>query len=219
MRYSSRGFTLIELLVVIAIIAILAAILFPVFARARGKARQTACLSNIKQLTLAIEMYVQDNDEVLPASRQWSGGRVPKGANPLIWAACVAPYVKNTQIFECPDARGQGWYVQDWANRGRLPVGLNLNAENAVNLPYALAQFQDPSVTLLLADSTPGDTAAPTNARGFQVTPGRAPNTQAAIGDRHNGGTTVGLMDGHAKWYNASTIWQFNNAAGLRWTP
>ena len=129
MRRATPGFTLIELLVVIAIIAILAAILFPVFSRARAKARQTACLSNIKQLTLAIDMYAQDNDETLPPSRQWSGA-IPSGANPLIWPAYIAPYIKNTQIFECPDAKGTGWYVQDWANRGRLPVGINRNAED-----------------------------------------------------------------------------------------
>ena len=83
MRRVRTGFTLIELLVVIAIIAILAAILFPVFARAREKARQTSCLSNVKQLSLGIDMYAQDNDETLIPSRQWSGP-VGSGANPYI---------------------------------------------------------------------------------------------------------------------------------------
>src|SRR5713226_8900708 len=98
MKRRAAGFTLIELLVVIAIIAILAAILFPVFAQARAKARQTACLSNMKQLGLAIMQYTQDYDEVYPPS-QW-------GVNPPVvvsWPTMVYPYVKNAGVFVCPD--------------------------------------------------------------------------------------------------------------------
>jgi prepilin-type N-terminal cleavage/methylation domain-containing protein/prepilin-type processing-associated H-X9-DG protein len=219
MRRTAPGFTLIELLVVIAIIAILASILFPVFARAREKARQTSCLSNVKQLTLAIDMYAQDNDETLIPSRQWSGA-VPSGGNPYIWPAYLAPYVKNTQIFSCPSTR-EGWYAQDWANRGRLPIGINRNAEDtSTNLAYPLAQFTDPAATIVLADSTPGDTGTGSGgARGFQVQNDRAPDSQSAISSRHNGGCNVGLLDGHAKWFAASRIYQSSNAAGLRWTP
>ncbi len=91
-----RGFTLIELLVVIAIIAILAAILFPVFARAREKARQASCQSNEKQLALAMLMYVQDYDERLPM--RW----VERGSDDIYIPDMIYPYVKNAQIFECP---------------------------------------------------------------------------------------------------------------------
>ena len=90
------GFTLIELLVVIAIIAILAAILFPVFAKAREKARQIACLSNMKQIGLGMTQYTQDNDESFPI------GVVPSGLGQG-WAGTIYPYVKSTGVFHCPD--------------------------------------------------------------------------------------------------------------------
>jgi prepilin-type N-terminal cleavage/methylation domain-containing protein/prepilin-type processing-associated H-X9-DG protein len=95
---SRKGFTLIELLVVIAIIAILAAILFPVFARARAKAEQASCLSNVKQLMLATLMYCNDNDQILFPS--WGG-----------WARGIAPYTQNDQMFACPS---QTWTL-NWS--------------------------------------------------------------------------------------------------------
>ena len=129
------AFTLIELLVVIAIIAILAAILFPVFAQARAKARQTSCLSNMKQIGLGIMMYSQDYDEILPGNTNLNGpgeptdGRWPapattahsaglsepmgwnqpyNAANPgtyRIWARDIQPYIKNLQVFHCPSTK------------------------------------------------------------------------------------------------------------------
>ncbi len=90
---SKGAFTLIELLVVIAIIAILAAILFPVFARARENARRSSCQSNLKQIGLGILQYTQDYDETMPKTRD---------ANNLPWHAMIMPYVKSTQLFKCP---------------------------------------------------------------------------------------------------------------------
>lgn len=94
-RGNRNGFTLIELLVVIAIIAILIAILFPVFAQAREKARQTSCLSNMKQMGLAVVQYVQDYDETFPrgVNSNWQEG----------WATQIQPYVKSYDVFRCPD--------------------------------------------------------------------------------------------------------------------
>lgn len=134
MKRSFQGFTLIELLVVIAIIAILAAILFPVFAQARGKARQAACISNMKQIGIGIMMYSQDYDECLPGNTplntngitdpRWpapsttahsAGFSEPLGwmqpydpANPgtyRIWARDIQPYIKNLAVFRCPETK------------------------------------------------------------------------------------------------------------------
>ncbi len=111
-RAPRRAFTLIELLVVIAIIAILAALLFPVFAQAREQARQDVCISNVRQIGLAVRMYVEDYDETFPifyayntqtptGQRAWSGDPLHKGVELLI-----LPYTKNKEIFKCPDDLG-----------------------------------------------------------------------------------------------------------------
>src|SRR5262245_41893603 len=112
------GFTLIELLVVIAIIAILAAILFPVFAQAREAARKTSCASNLKQIALAATMYAQDYEETLPGpalrrinppgptqySNYWWGQRW------MCWPELIMPYVKNVDILTCPDRPQSPWW-------------------------------------------------------------------------------------------------------------
>jgi len=127
MHSNKRAFTLIELLVVIAIIAILAAILFPVFAQARESARKTSCLSNIKEISLAMTMYVQDYDERFPVWVNEVNGNCtpcqdvggpgyglpdPDDPNVILlytgWDKMIAPYVKNRGIFQCPDNYGPG---------------------------------------------------------------------------------------------------------------
>jgi len=112
MNTNKSGFTLIELLVVIAIIAILAAILFPVFAKVREKARQITCASNLKQIGLGLTQYVQDNDECFPYARI---DGVPGGQQP--WHGMIYPYVKSTQVYKCPD---------------------NVNTNNITNTPNAV---------------------------------------------------------------------------------
>ncbi|MCC6728815.1 MAG: DUF1559 domain-containing protein [Chthonomonadales bacterium] len=126
MRRDARAFTLIELLVVIAIIAILAAILFPVFARAREAARKTSCLSNVKQLGLGFLMYAQDYDEKLPG--------IPFGSCPNCWPfqawytphgdwqgvfrIVLPPYMKNQQIYQCPSQSESGRW-DDWRDQNQ----------------------------------------------------------------------------------------------------
>jgi prepilin-type N-terminal cleavage/methylation domain-containing protein/prepilin-type processing-associated H-X9-DG protein len=117
-----RGFTLIELLVVIAIIAILAAILFPVFASAREKARQTTCSSNLRQIGLAILQYDEDYDERFPWASNW-GDPYDSNTTNGTWVLLVGPYVKTNGVFHCPDDTGKG--IGTWAG---LPVSYSANA-------------------------------------------------------------------------------------------
>jgi len=119
MLHKKRAFTLIELLVVIAIIAILAAILFPVFARAREQARRTSCLSNMKQLNTSMLMYVQDYDETMPFAN-WRPDVAPWNINQYgsEWQNVIQPYAKNEQILRCPSDVNPPIDPNDLANPG-----------------------------------------------------------------------------------------------------
>jgi prepilin-type N-terminal cleavage/methylation domain-containing protein/prepilin-type processing-associated H-X9-DG protein len=168
MLSAKRGFTLIELLVVIAIIAILAAILFPVFAQAREKARQTSCLSNSKQISTAMMMYVQDYDEVMPMAISYP--------NWGTWTQYVAPYTKNWDIMFCPSGGRRlqaswdlGPQYQWWANWQYFSqYGYNWDYLNRANgdcsnfvagpsylggPPTALAAINQPAATVMLTDN------------------------------------------------------------------
>ncbi|MDX1933459.1 MAG: prepilin-type N-terminal cleavage/methylation domain-containing protein [Capsulimonadales bacterium] len=114
----SSGFTLIELLVVVAIVAVLAAILFPVFAVAREKARQVSCLSNLRQLATATLMYGQDYDEAFVPAANYA---IDPPARP-IWPQMIEPYVRNRGIFNCPSASGIA-YPASWGLRGYASIG------------------------------------------------------------------------------------------------
>ncbi len=144
------GFTLIELLVFIAIIAILAAIVFPVFSSAREKARQTTCLSNTRQLVLAVEMYVQDH-QAYPMHSS------PRTQTPRTrWCDYVFPYVKNEPIFTCPSATSE--FSRNWAfDAYKFYSGYGYNYQYLGNsrFPYAAtpATITVPVETIAIADS------------------------------------------------------------------
>jgi|LSQX01.2.fsa_nt_gb prepilin-type N-terminal cleavage/methylation domain-containing protein/prepilin-type processing-associated H-X9-DG protein len=207
-----RGFTLIELLVVIAIIAILAAILFPVFARAREKARQTSCLSNVKQIMLGVMMYAQDYDEVLPIASHW-----PTPAGTIVWDQALEPYVKNAQVFICPSDRtkqharnlGYGWNYQEFGYYGGTPVRLyNYHAT-------ALADIESPAETILLGDNE--DSAARSNSSGERFLYRRDATNPTLLPTKHNGGGNMALCDGHAKWYTTADLQKRQTGVAAPW--
>ena len=151
------GFTLIELLVVIAIIAILAAILFPVFAKVREKARQTSCLSNEKQLGLGFTQYIQDNDETFPVQ----GGEDPTSIQSSLgmgWGGQIYPYVKSTGVYKCPDD-GTGVQVNGTTTSYPVSYAANLSllrTDGGSNTdPHpgpSIAVLSAPSKTILLSE-------------------------------------------------------------------
>ena len=209
MRSKSRGFTLIELLVVIAIIAILAAILFPVFARAREKARQTSCLSNVKELMLGALMYAQDYDEVMLRLNIGYNGRAfiytePNGnsrtGDYILWHTMVYPYIKNVQIYNCPSYsyRYTGWYT------GGGSYGLN-----NYNDGQAMAWFEKPAQNMFLAEAGGGDSY---NLDGDDraATPNNSEMTDNA---RHNDGLNSAFCDGHAKWLSKTNIPSYGSSS------
>jgi len=194
-----RGFTLIELLVVIAIIAILAAILFPVFSRAREKARQASCLSNVRQINAAILMYAQDYDECGPSH---TGG--PSEADD--WPNMLIPYVKNGQLFRCPSAQPGNTSMWGHAYVGTVPLTYGWNCYyGAVE---GLPQAQDTAGTLMVADSIGDNRIGPEQV----VRESKVPGCWHGLAARHNEMCNCGFMDGHAKAMKIRTIEQ-NEAA------
>ena len=190
------GFTLIELLVVIAIIAILAAILFPVFARAREKARQSSCLSNVKQIAVGTMMYVQDYDEMLPYSYNWDTAWVAP-PHPVFYLQVIQPYIKNEQVLKCPSEPNQLWgYGRSQQHLPYRQVGAN----NPPPLP--IGRINRPAEVHMLMDSFP------TAGWNYMYTYCSicSPTLTHSISERHNGGANVGFWDGHAKWMSWSDI-------------
>ena len=187
MHARMTGFTLIELLVVIAIIAILAAILFPVFAKAREKARQSSCLSNVRQVAMATLQYAQDYDETLPVAI----GGLPDWS--LFWSTVelLEPYMKSGQITLCPSDPNGSVNFTSFPGLGRYSYVWN-RAAFAYMVPgmppgaiRSLADLPLPSETTCFFDGTMVGMALWAHAR-------------------HSDGVNVSFFDGHAKWNHRS---------------
>ncbi|MBI2299270.1 MAG: prepilin-type N-terminal cleavage/methylation domain-containing protein [Armatimonadetes bacterium] len=186
-----HGFTLIELLVVIAIIAILAAILFPVFAKAREKARQSSCSSNVKQMALALLQYVQDYDERFGNGGGYNG----TSGDARQWPLAIEPYTKNVQLFQCPSQTPGGPYTY-WGQAHQ--VFENYAALNG--LAYTnLAQVTDPAGKILLMEA-PHQAVPDWNRAQYAKRCAANCNTPSPDDAAHNQGNNVGFVDGHVKW-------------------
>ena len=198
-----RGFTLIELLVVIAIIAILAAILFPVFAKAREKARQTTCLSNVKKIMLRVLNYVQDYDETLLYVHLYD--QLGDGGREMWPPIRLMPYVKNEQIFMCPSSgkAAASAHYQDYA--------WNYAYHGIYNCVYTLCQFVKPAEFMVLMDGANYVFQHHTHTNNASY----AGQYSANIAPRHNEGVNVGFLDGHAKWLKAGPV--AGATAGQKW--
>ncbi len=209
-----RAFTLIELLVVIAIIAILAAILFPVFARARESARRSACLSNCKQIATAVMIYTQDYDEIMPivsyGGQYRAATQCPHGAGytsrnvdglDRYLVPVLLPYTKNEGIFKCPNAPadrmgapgiaqlwGQTywyWCIRDTDSQNATRAFFPPNGIKSNVCGVSLASFAAPADKVIMADGNPG-----WHTRG---------GTQIGVPTTETGYSNAVFADGHAK--------------------
>ncbi len=228
-----KGFTLIELLVVIAIIAILAAILFPVFARARENARRASCQSNLKQIALGVFQYTQDYDEKYPMN-YWGTTLVLAPATPagtpgltfrfdsgsgtntgyfVTWMDMIFPYVKSTQIFVCPSVGVAPPSPSYGYNR---EIG---NSAGAATGGDSLASVERASEIVMLLDyNTIYNYANPSDGGGWAL--GTNTTNQKIVAPHLEGGN-VAFADGHVKWRvrNDGVFWNTAIATNRAWNP
>jgi prepilin-type N-terminal cleavage/methylation domain-containing protein/prepilin-type processing-associated H-X9-DG protein len=230
MRRDRHGFTLIELLVVIAIIAILAAILFPVFAQAREKARAISCISNLKQFALAQMMYVQDYDETMTGLFVLDSSPNPLYYGVVPWPILLDPYVKNEQLQDCPTtARPSNLGPSD------IPFfrsyGWNFLYLGGYGVPNAsLGAINAPAETVMMVDTFAG-LPAPYERVGYYAAYAPSyfnppyPLTEnwwelryiagkeywGRMTQRHTGGANVAWVDGHVKYARLPGAITFND--------
>jgi prepilin-type N-terminal cleavage/methylation domain-containing protein/prepilin-type processing-associated H-X9-DG protein len=219
-----KGFTLIELLVVIAIIAILAAILFPVFARAREKARQTSCLSNMKQLGLGFMMYAQDYDETLPGISFNATGANPgavwpntaSGGWPALFQGPMQSYLKNAQVLQCPSDSGSG---HRWYDDAGISYGYSeylYNADYGYDKLATLGSFAAgvSSITMIVETYASGIYNNWDNSNGGTDGMDRLRWTNYNPWVSRHGGTNCCYVDGHCKFAPQNSMVSYITSSG-----
>lgn len=221
-RATRLGFTLIELLVVIAIIAILAAILFPVFARARENARRASCQSNLKQIGLGFAMYTQDYDEKYPwVWRSLSPSvQMPYNAaasNYFTWVDAIYPYVKSIQLFQCPSKQWAQSEMYNYPGYTVTPTSYQVNQHNTTDSPgdggianISIASVDAPATTILAFDGwgtfdTGGWKVSDLTNLTNNVIVSPVTTSLATTVRRHLDGANMAFADGHVKWRNHTT--------------
>ncbi len=242
-KTKQNGFTLIELLVVIAIIAVLAAILFPVFAQAREAARKTSCLSNTKQIGTAYMMYLQDYDESFPphvTERTAPAGTpdTPVARAPYSYKTKLQAYTKNDGIFKCPSAPAWplpapgAWFTTDYGNNHNEQnlVGaaqrtwyIN-NPDFGFNESTPLASISFPANFIVIGDA--GRTSGMASRGGMYPQPWAfddsampAESQQSRFLARHQSGGNLAYGDGHSKWTRPEKTWRSYNDNDWRRNP
>lgn len=215
--HAGRAFTLIELLVVIAIIAILAAILFPVFAQAREKARGISCASNVRQIGIAYTMYASDYDGYLPLTAH-------TGAS---WAEQCQPYIKNRQVYRCPSDPSANWTAPLTGQTKLRQASYYLNGYMAGSETWGnTAALGSPASVIYLSESptngtsdhfhpycwdAPADPAYGCSSGWDAIT--HEPTELATR--RHTEGLNSAFVDGHAKWSRFAPLWWRDKAKSI----
>lgn len=225
-KCEAAGFTLIELLVVIAIIAILAAILFPVFARARENARRASCQNNLKQIAIGIHQYVQDYDDRFPCL----GAGVPNGdssvgcvrfgsysgmncAPPTAgWGAVIQPYIKSWQVYQCP-SEPTAWKTGTGRDNAmdyfyNLYLGPYQTTGNGTPFPPGLhaSELASSSNTVMNGEIDTQDIDVTKASSGLSTSTWDISHTSNTGNNRHLEGSNYSFADGHVKWLKLSQI-------------